>query len=675
MLIVLLAMVALMSSCCCSCCGNETIFTSTSGIVASLKKYYQSSCVFLLHTKQQSTSRTIESKLEKLGRQISENGLPTALMSLSKFNHTSEKFHCKSSQPLVLISSTDQDAKDTLSKMSHRTSLSGPIWLLLLDESSSIEDFLEETYIPFDCKFLVSQSSDNGLIILHEVYRVAEGLPLQIENFGYWQSETEYNFTQMSFYYRRSNLQELVIPAATLENPPIIEIRKTNGDITVDGYFGKVWKILEKNMNFKTNFTFPKDGARGSVLENGTANGMIQMIADEEVHMAVDAFGMSGIRAKVVDFSIPLLSTRYCVLIKPPDTMILQWDNFLSPFSSMLWVAMMITVLFIAIHLTVLYYLGRQYGNPEAEETKLYTFSDSLLLVLGIFCQQGHELTPKSYSCRFVCISTYIIAVMIFGTYSATFISFLTVHDNKLPFTNLRSLLLEGGYTFGVSSEHAQNYISKNSRDFLDKTFKGRHLDIHPTVLDGMQHVCNSKHSFLIPLHTALAFKNKVDCNVEPLPDETSLFIPQGIAIAKNSPYKGLLNYNLNKLRANGVLFKHKVEDYVRMFPKEKKTWTRVGLEEIAPVIGFLMAGIVAAAVVLLLEKITPAHLLQLQQRDGVFCCLADVKHIGFIHETFNNHQPHRNQPGYQEFSQIGVLQVEQNLDRDNIHQSPELMV
>jgi hypothetical protein len=67
----------------------------------------------------------------------------------------------------------------------------------------------------------------------------------------------------------------------------------------------------------------------------------------------------------------------------------LQWDNFLAPFSLMLWIAMVVTALIIAIHLTLLCYLGQRYGNKEANEKKFYTLSDSLLLVLGLFCQQG----------------------------------------------------------------------------------------------------------------------------------------------------------------------------------------------------------------------------------------------------------------------------------------------
>jgi hypothetical protein len=74
---------------------------------------------------------------------------------------------------------------------------------------------------------------------------------------------------------------------------------------------GKAMDRQSLTSHCRTNFSFPADGARGSVLTNGTANGMIKMIQDKQVHVAVDAFGMSGIRATAVDFTVPLLSTRY----------------------------------------------------------------------------------------------------------------------------------------------------------------------------------------------------------------------------------------------------------------------------------------------------------------------------------------------------------------------------
>jgi len=78
--------------------------------------------------------------------------------------------------------------------------------------------------------------------------------------------------------------------------------------------------------------------------------------------------------------------------VKSPDTLKLQWDRFLTPFSLKLWIALVGAVFVIAVHLTLIYSLGRRFGNQEADSTKFFTLSDSLMLVLGILCQQGERL-------------------------------------------------------------------------------------------------------------------------------------------------------------------------------------------------------------------------------------------------------------------------------------------
>lgn len=78
--------------------------------------------------------------------------------------------------------------------------------------------------------------------------------------------------------------------------------------------------------------------------------------------------------------------------MKSPDTLKLQWDSFLTPFSLKLWITLVGAVLAIAVHFTLIYYLGRRFGNQEADSIKFFTLSDSLMLVLGIFCQQGERL-------------------------------------------------------------------------------------------------------------------------------------------------------------------------------------------------------------------------------------------------------------------------------------------
>jgi len=82
---------------------------------------------------------------------------------------------------------------------------------------SSPQEVLANSYVPFDCEFLVAQQGKNGEITLTEVYNIAKGRPLLGSHFGYWISETQYHFPSKDFYSRRPSLQGLLIPAATFE--------------------------------------------------------------------------------------------------------------------------------------------------------------------------------------------------------------------------------------------------------------------------------------------------------------------------------------------------------------------------------------------------------------------------------------------------------------------------
>jgi hypothetical protein len=75
-----------------------------------------------------------------------------------------------------------------------------------------------------------------------------------------------------------------------------------------------------------------------------------------------------------------------------------------------------------------------------------------------------------------------------------------------------------------------------------------------------------------------------------------------------------------------------------RTYSKKNTTWTRVRLEEVAPIIGFLLAGIVASAVVLLLERVITTRIF-IQQQQNVFCCFAAVRYVDGghpVHPTYS---------------------------------------
>jgi hypothetical protein len=57
---------------------------------------------------------------------------------------------------------------------------------------------------------------------------------------------------------------------------------------------------------------------------------------------------------------------------------------------------------------------------------------------------------PQLNSCRVVYLTTYLTAVILLASYSATLISFLTVRTVRLPFNDLEELLNAGTHKLGA---------------------------------------------------------------------------------------------------------------------------------------------------------------------------------------------------------------------------------
>jgi hypothetical protein len=85
---------------------------------------------------------------------------------------------------------------------------------------------------------------------------------------------------------------------------------------------------------------------------------------------------------------------------------------------------------------------------------------------------------------------------------------------------------------------------------------------------------------------------------------------------------------SLNRLRANGVLYKHRVYDSMRRtYSKEKRKWTNVRLEDVTPIISFLLVGIMVSLVQLLLERVTASRISIQHRRNGFAVRQIDADH------------------------------------------------
>lgn len=97
--------------------------------------------------------------------------------------------------------------------------MSYPTWLVFFDDETNLTDFFFEVYVPFDCKFMVTQSSINetGKEIITEVYQINKDKELRSNQFGVWDPEEGLKGPPQGLYLRRNNLFGQNLRVASLQ--------------------------------------------------------------------------------------------------------------------------------------------------------------------------------------------------------------------------------------------------------------------------------------------------------------------------------------------------------------------------------------------------------------------------------------------------------------------------
>lgn len=96
------------------------------------------------------------------------------------------------------------------------------VWLSITNETNQFSD----VYIPFDCEFLIADTTDHYHFKNFEVYRTGSNSNLYLDDFGIWDSENGLRMKEDIFDLRRTDLHghELLV-----HNEEVVcKIRETN---------------------------------------------------------------------------------------------------------------------------------------------------------------------------------------------------------------------------------------------------------------------------------------------------------------------------------------------------------------------------------------------------------------------------------------------------------------
>nr|CAD7194510.1 unnamed protein product [Timema douglasi] len=512
-------------------------------------------------------------------------------------------------KPLKVFLSTETDTQRTLRQVFKVINTKSLTWLILPeDDEMSVDDFLEGTYIPFDSEFLVGRVS-GPLVHFTEVYRTAEGEPLSKEYFGNWSLQGGPLHTESRARKKRTDLQGIVLRTVVLDVREITTVVEENNRTTVaGGYFGMVWRLLEQELNFTSVFLQVPGQSVGSVLENGSWTGMMGVIVRGEADVGLTRTYITPRRKDDADFTLPLISTSQNVFIRQPEQNgALNWGSYLNPFARTLWLFILAAILMISAVMALIY--RQAYKYSAAEGPYMLSFYNSLLCIFGAFCMQASGACPRASSSRMVLVSTFVVAMTAAAAYSASVISELTAQQPRLPFTDLRGLVDDGSYKLGVVGKSGLHDIFDNKGnptlyEVYTRVINPIKDDLPHSVTEGLNRVCkDGKFAFMADLDVALSYAENVSCLLVALPG-VSLSSSMSVLLAKNSPYKRVIDFYLMKMQDGGILRRLYHQYFPNKMPTTETSLSRVNLAVVLPILTLFVCGAVIAVIFLATHNI-----------------------------------------------------------------------
>ncbi|PSN34586.1 Ionotropic receptor 116 [Blattella germanica] len=566
-------------------------------VTLAMHHYYKTGCIFLLHT-----PGFKDSILQKeMRRRLSEDETGTSIITFQMLEFKPHVNHCRYVPPLNVIMFHNNATLRSLREL-HTSLYTKVKWLLFMDSNYIIKETFEGLELPFNSEFVVAQQYDN-YVNLTELFHINPEYPIQENQLGHWTSERGLDFTDIPLYERRYNLMGTTIKTGYFQDVAVKVITNNNGEPKATGYFGEVWQALQNRLNFRTKYSRSSTKAYGSLQENGNWSGLIGMITRNEVHVAVQSLTVTEERSNVVDFTLPLLRSTQCILIQRPGRNGLHWGNFIEPFSTKLWMAVICCMVGLTVFLWATYYTLR-FFSEELEQAN-FTLPVSFAYVYTSFCQQGCITNPTSASARLVCIVIKLTATVLLGGYSAYLIAHLAVDEPDLPFSDFKSLLKDGTYKLGVlANSFMTMYFDSSASTLMPRIYEKlvKPYSLPNSWGEGIRNICkDKKYAFWALDDMVTSARKKATCRIS-VAWQSNRRNAIAIAIAKGSPYRDIIEHNLNKMRDSGILHRLKESLWPNPPVPWKNTYNSVQIEAVAPILLLPAIGVITSIFILVSE-------------------------------------------------------------------------
>ncbi|XP_059079834.1 probable glutamate receptor [Tigriopus californicus] len=348
--------------------------------------------------------------------------------------------------------------------------------------------------------------------------------------------------TEVSQKDKLTDLRGNYLRISVLEALPLTQINGSN----VSGYFVDVLDILADLMHFQVVYQRPPDGLWGSKNDDGTWNGMVGELTNNQSDISIGGLSITEDRSQVIDFTYPLIDDDVTLNYRVLEPAELNFHAFFQVFQTGTWISIGVAFILVVIGLCLTSQMGpNKFGILRSCEITWVNFI--------LRDPNGHDHFADtsslfSYKIWFAIMSLFSLIVM--TVYTGDLTSKMTASgpvDDLTSFQDIidrkwQLLLQPGTNVYGQVARSIEGSALKNV--FQNHMFDN---DLNLTLAETLLSNRN-----VVYIGTKGIFIFQPNIRSVKVPGTWSESIAFGVP--KDWPHLRTMNYHIQRLREFGIL-------------------------------------------------------------------------------------------------------------------------
>ncbi|XP_067672268.1 glutamate receptor U1-like [Haliotis asinina] len=247
----------------------------------------------------------------------------------------------------------------------------------------------------------------------------------------------------------RFGLNGRQLTVLALEWKPFSVKERDRDIVYYSGISGLYIDYLSVRFNFSYKYIEPADGLWGTMEENGSWTGIVGMLQRQEADLCSVPYAMSIERAKVMEFTYPILTEYSTVIYKKMEDENKAWKVLISCFKWDVYVVGGIVLLIVGLmYGCLIKTTPNPYKEVQIMREAVY-YNGTIMAIMPPLSEASVDI-PVFDSGRILFSCWWLFCLIMVAVYRGNLMAFLAVSRTVVPFSTLEELANQDVYDVGA---------------------------------------------------------------------------------------------------------------------------------------------------------------------------------------------------------------------------------